>query len=67
LLFLPQTQKTNPIATTTGLGSIDFEISIISKILCILMFLIITFRKKIRIVTFVFFLELFGQEHKFGT
>ncbi len=44
-----------------------FEISIVSRILCILMFLIITFRKKFRNVTLFFFLELFGHEHKFGT
>jgi hypothetical protein len=50
-----------------SLGYIDFEISIISKILNILMFLIITFRKSFRNVSPCFFLELFGQEHKFGT
>jgi hypothetical protein len=49
------------------LGSIDFEISIISKILCIFMFLIIAFGKSFKNVTLVLFLELFGQEHKFGT
>jgi hypothetical protein len=49
------------------LGFIYFEISIISRILCILMFLIIAFRKSFMNVALVFFLELFGQEHKFGT
>jgi len=33
------------------LGFIDFEISIISKILCILMFLIIVFKKSLKNVT----------------
>jgi hypothetical protein len=46
------------------LGFIDFEISII---LCILTFLIIALRKSFRNITPFFFLEFFGQEHKFGT
>jgi hypothetical protein len=37
------------------LGSIDFEISIVSRILCILLFLIIRFLKKFKNVTLVFF------------
>jgi len=49
------------------LGSIDFEISIISRILCILMFLIIAFRKSLKNITPIFFLELFGHKHKFET
>jgi hypothetical protein len=49
------------------LSYIDFEISIISRILCISMFLIIAFKKCFRNIMIVFFLELFGQEHKFGT
>jgi hypothetical protein len=42
------------------LSSIDFEISIVSIILSILMFLIIAFKKSIKNVVLVFFLELFG-------
>jgi hypothetical protein len=49
------------------LGSIDSEIPIILRILCILMFLIITFKKRFRNVTFVFFFQLFGHVHKFAT
>jgi hypothetical protein len=37
----------------------DFDISIISVILCILMFLIITFIKKFKNITMVPFLEIF--------
>jgi hypothetical protein len=44
-----------------------FEILIILRILCILMFLIIAFRKNLGNVTPYFLLELFGQEHKYGT
>jgi hypothetical protein len=40
------------------IGSIDFEISII--LLCILMFLIVTFLKSFKNVTLVRFFELFG-------
>jgi len=43
----------------------DFEFLIISKILSILMFLNIAFKKKIKNVMLVPFFELFGQEHKF--
>jgi len=43
------------------LGSIDFEISITLRILCILMFLTIAFTKSLRNVTLVFFLDLFGK------
>jgi hypothetical protein len=49
------------------LGSLYLKISIISSILCILMFLIIAFRKSFKNVTLVFFLELSDQEQKFGT
>jgi hypothetical protein len=49
------------------LGSTDFEISIISKILCILMFLIIAFKKNVKNVKLILFLELFDEEHKFET
>jgi hypothetical protein len=49
------------------LSSIDFEISIISRIFCILMFLIIAFKKSFRNVTLVLFFEFFDQKHKFGT
>jgi hypothetical protein len=48
------------------LGSIHFEISIISRILCILMFSTIAFSKHFRNVMHVFILELFGQKYKFG-
>jgi hypothetical protein len=47
------------------LGSIYFEISIILIIFSILIFLIIAFRKKIKIVIMVPFFELFGKKHKF--
>jgi hypothetical protein len=43
-----------------ALGSIDFEISVISRILCILIFLIIAFKKSFKDITLVPFLELFG-------
>jgi hypothetical protein len=49
------------------LGSMDFDISIISKILFTLMFLIIAFRKSFKNVTPIVFFKLFGQEHKFET
>ncbi len=49
------------------LSSMDFEISIISKIFFILMFLIIAFIKKFKNVTLVPFLEIFNHEHKFKT
>jgi hypothetical protein len=39
------------------LGSIDFEILIISILLCILMFLIIAFKKSFKNVTFFFSLN----------
>ncbi len=47
------------------LGSIDFEISIIS--IYILMFLIIAFRKSFKNVTQVPFYEFVGHEYKFET
>jgi hypothetical protein len=43
-----------------GIHLLGFEISITSRLLCILMFLIIAFRKSIGNVLLVFFLELFG-------
>jgi hypothetical protein len=50
------------------LGSINFEFSIISIIIwCVLMFLIIAFRKSFMNVTLIHFLELFGHEYKFET
>jgi len=49
------------------LGSIDFEISIISRMLCILMFLIITFIKSFKNITLILIIDFFGQEHKSGT
>jgi hypothetical protein len=44
-----------------------FDISIILKIFCILIFLIIAFRKSFKIVTLIPFLGLFGHVHKFET
>jgi hypothetical protein len=52
---------------TSILGVIDFEISIILRILCILMFLIIAFRKSFKNKILIFFFQLFGQEHEFET
>jgi hypothetical protein len=50
------------------LTSIDSEISIISIIVCILIFLIIACRKKFRTIALVPFLnELFIEKHKFET
>ncbi len=49
------------------LGSIDFEISITSRILCILMFIIIAFTKSFKNIMPIFFLELFGQKQKIET
>jgi len=45
----------------------DFEIPIISRIMCILIFLIIAFKKKITNITLVPIFEFFGQKHKFET
>jgi hypothetical protein len=52
---------------TSILGVIDFEISIILRILCILMFLIIAFRKSFKNKILIFFFQLFGQEQEFET
>ncbi len=43
------------------------KISIISWIFCILMFLIISFRKMFMNIVLVPFFELYGHEHKFET
>jgi hypothetical protein len=43
------------------------KFSIISRILCILTFLIIAFRKRFKILMLDISLEHFGQEHKFET
>jgi len=49
------------------LGSIDFEVSIISRLLCTLMIVIISFKNSLKNVVLILFLDLFGQEHKFET
>jgi hypothetical protein len=45
----------------------DFEILVISRILCILMFLIIAFIKSFKNEMLVVFLDIFGHENKFET
>jgi hypothetical protein len=44
-----------------------FENPIILKIFCILIFIIIAFRKSFKNITLVFFLELSNHEYKFET
>jgi len=43
------------------------ETLMISRLFCILMFLIIAFEKSFMNATMIFCFELFGQEHKFKT
>jgi hypothetical protein len=52
---------------STFIGSIDFEILVISRILYILMFLIIAFIKSFKNEMLVVFLDIFGHENKFET
>jgi hypothetical protein len=56
--------QAHPWVVPLGMSHFDFprpiEISIISRILCVLIFLIIAFKKRFKNVALVFFLELFG-------